>query len=591
MIAQKEGNTKLYNFLLDIATKLKLVPVSDSNSTDLGATLESSPTPKIGRGNRDPTALITFQYNRNVVQLGDAAFAGDVRAVSALIKAGADVNGGDAEGFTALHRAVTSGSIPVTELLLSQGADPNTKDIAGCTPLHYAAFSGLTDIAHMLITGGADPQRKNKDGLTAADIAKLENKVPVYKLLTGTWTHVENLDFGHGVILEGELKVKRSETEAKGFASSFFQWKSKYVVLSRHYRALFIWNGNPTHVEGPVTRCKLENIDAIIHDAKSGSKKFTIRPTKGDPLYFNAASVEDATAWCAAIRAIMVAIQEEESKNALYRQLIADTTSPIPTSNVSTVSVPARVPTNGATTVPVTSTVPVVVSSSTTVGTGSVTFSTLPSVAAAVTVPLPTSAVTTSPVIVSTATSSTTTLPTIDREPSTLKLSTDGVEKKEKKEKKSKKEKSRESGTAEESNTEATTSTVSTTTSSTTSTAEMVKVIKDRQDIEKQKTTAPIPPSSSATPPSTSPTEVVVVPEPIPVPAPTVPIPPVTVTPAKPPMDPKVAISMLQKVVRGYRVRKLVRGWIRVVDKTDGDIYWYHKPTKTSSWFPPGHKE
>lgn len=205
-------------------------------------------------------------YMRNVLQLGDAAFAGDVRAVASFIKAGVDVNGADSDGFSALHRAATAGSLHVMDLLLAQGADPNAKDSAGCTPLHYAAFCGLTDAAHLLIAGGADPQRRNRDGLTPADVAKAEGKTTVHKLLTGTWTKVENLEFGHGVVLEGELKAKRS---GDSLGSGLFKWRVKYVVLSRHYRALFAWAGSATHVDGPVTRLKLDNVDTVLHDAKA----------------------------------------------------------------------------------------------------------------------------------------------------------------------------------------------------------------------------------------------------------------------------------------------------------------------------------
>jgi hypothetical protein len=51
------------------------------------------------------------------------------------------------------------------------------------------------------------------------------------------------------------------------------------------------------------------------------------------------------------------------------------------------------------------------------------------------------------------------------------------------------------------------------------------------------------------------------------------------------------AAALIQRLMRGRLARKVVRGWVRVVDKADGDVYWYNTEKKTSSWFPPGRTE
>jgi ankyrin repeat protein len=66
-----------------------------------------------------------------------AALRGDVDAVAALIKAGANVNATNAVGATPLHYAV--GNEPVVELLLGAGANPNALSGSRFTPLFSAA--------------------------------------------------------------------------------------------------------------------------------------------------------------------------------------------------------------------------------------------------------------------------------------------------------------------------------------------------------------------------------------------------------------------------------------------------------------------
>ena len=258
-------------------------------------------------------------YTLGVTALSDAAFLGDVRSVSALLKSGADVNGADLDGITPLHRAATSRSVLAVGLLLGHGADPNAKDMTGCTPLHYSSFCGLTDISHMLVSAGADPLRRNRDKLTPIDVAKAEGREAVVKLLTGAFTKVEELDFSHGVVIEGVLKAKR---EGNSIGVMLFRWKSKHVVLSRFYRALFAWNGGPTSVDGPVTRIKLDNIASVTHDAKNSSTNFIIKPVRGDILEFMAGTSDDAAAWCSAIKELMISSIEDENKAIYTQQLI-----------------------------------------------------------------------------------------------------------------------------------------------------------------------------------------------------------------------------------------------------------------------------
>ncbi len=197
--------------------------------------------------------------------LCDAAFAGDLRGCHALLASGlTDVDCRDVEGATPLHRAAAAGSQHVVELLLGHGAAVNVFDNANCSPLHYAAFMGQTNAAHALLAANADQLARNKDGLSAFEVARMERKQSVIKLLRGTFTRAGALDFSFGVAIEGEVRCQRSK---ESFASSVFRWKRKYGVLSTAHRALFTWSGGANGSDGAIMRLSFENIAGVELEA------------------------------------------------------------------------------------------------------------------------------------------------------------------------------------------------------------------------------------------------------------------------------------------------------------------------------------
>ena len=97
--------------------------------------------------------------------VADAAMRGDLAGVRALIDQGADVNGAQGDGMTALHWAAENGSAATAELLLNAGANLSAVTrLGGYTPLHLAAKAGSAEVVHAFLKGGADPRAATTTG-------------------------------------------------------------------------------------------------------------------------------------------------------------------------------------------------------------------------------------------------------------------------------------------------------------------------------------------------------------------------------------------------------------------------------------------
>ncbi len=102
------------------------------------------------------------------------ARAGDVDGLTAALAAGADANGRDGKGWTALMYAVDRGYTLLARPLLEAGADPNLRAPDGATALFIAAVHGHTEIVVALMEAGADPSIAGPGGKTASDVGRLK---------------------------------------------------------------------------------------------------------------------------------------------------------------------------------------------------------------------------------------------------------------------------------------------------------------------------------------------------------------------------------------------------------------------------------
>jgi TPR repeat protein len=118
--------------------------------------------------------------------LQDAAKAGDVESLKALLAKGADINAKDGDGITALVWAAIRSQPAAADLLLANGATVDAATSDSSTALLFAARSGETDIVRALLRKGADVNARNSSGITALQLAAKGSLAdPVRALLEG----------------------------------------------------------------------------------------------------------------------------------------------------------------------------------------------------------------------------------------------------------------------------------------------------------------------------------------------------------------------------------------------------------------------
>jgi hypothetical protein len=94
--------------------------------------------------------------------------------ISALVKAGADVNARSNDGATPLHFAAANNSASeAVSQLLKAGAKANARDKDGRTPLHLAAQNNANpEMTELLLEAGADAKAKDASGMRPIDYAE-----------------------------------------------------------------------------------------------------------------------------------------------------------------------------------------------------------------------------------------------------------------------------------------------------------------------------------------------------------------------------------------------------------------------------------
>jgi len=122
------------------------------------------------------------------VELLQAAAAGDLAQVKALLNAGADVNAKDELGWTPLMKAcfnddVDHGFPEVAQTLIDAGADIEAQIVYGTRALMLAAGRGEAGVVDVLLKAGADVLATNEGGRTALMMVKEKFYVEVINQL------------------------------------------------------------------------------------------------------------------------------------------------------------------------------------------------------------------------------------------------------------------------------------------------------------------------------------------------------------------------------------------------------------------------
>ena len=101
-----------------------------------------------------------------------AAKRGHADVALALVRAGADVDLPDGNGWSPLMRAAADGRAELVNNLLLGGASPSLKSKKGGRALHFAVQNGHLEVARVLLKAGASPgARRKMDGKSAVDLA------------------------------------------------------------------------------------------------------------------------------------------------------------------------------------------------------------------------------------------------------------------------------------------------------------------------------------------------------------------------------------------------------------------------------------
>jgi ankyrin repeat protein len=116
--------------------------------------------------------------------VADAAQRGDVEAVRALLRQGADVNAAQGDGMTALHWAASAGNVALIDVLVYAGAHVEaTTRLGDYRPLHLASRAGHAGAIQQLLESGARVDVRASTGVTPLHYAAAAGRAEALEAL------------------------------------------------------------------------------------------------------------------------------------------------------------------------------------------------------------------------------------------------------------------------------------------------------------------------------------------------------------------------------------------------------------------------
>lgn len=161
-------------------------------------------------------SLKSQKYIQKDELLLQAASLGNKVLVAKLIRENINVNTANANGVTALIKAVQHGKFAVVKLLINHGANVNAiaQGLHNTTALHKACQLGYAKIAGILIANGADVNAKKSDGSTPLMLATEIGSLRIVRLLIKHGANVNDTVQGFNIIpalhracLRGDTKI------------------------------------------------------------------------------------------------------------------------------------------------------------------------------------------------------------------------------------------------------------------------------------------------------------------------------------------------------------------------------------------------
>ena len=149
-----------------------------SNAPEPSATLPDQTAP----ASLSPTPQQNSTVDPQV--FNDAALNGELEKVKELMGQGADPNGVDQEGRTALMFASFNGHTEIVRLLLDAGSEVSIRDAMGRTALLFASTGPFAETVKLLLDHHADPNIvDNDEHFSILMHAAAEGQLEVVKLL------------------------------------------------------------------------------------------------------------------------------------------------------------------------------------------------------------------------------------------------------------------------------------------------------------------------------------------------------------------------------------------------------------------------